>query len=257
VKILRNHPAAAGLPLLSLKFHASFMPWSSRFPSIHLFSSVEIGKRESTMNFWEELKEQRWDDHRYYHHNRINQSLHLFSACCFLTTYTLVFSSPVAAALTGWLLAMISRQIGHFFFEPRDYDVANQATHEYKEAIKVGYNLNRKVVLLSIWGLSPLLLYLNPALFGVFEPHTDNDGYLYHISLLWIVLGIGAVMFRTLQLYFQASVQTGLVWFTKIVTDPLHDLLLYHKSPLYVLRGELYDPVVAEPIVEEHIPEHG
>ena len=51
---------------------------------------------------------------------------------------------------------MTSRQIGHFFFEPRDYDVVNQATHEHKEEIKVGYNLQRKVVLMSIWALSPL-----------------------------------------------------------------------------------------------------
>jgi len=32
------------------------------------------------MTFLEELQQQRWDDHRYYHHNRVNQLLHLFSA---------------------------------------------------------------------------------------------------------------------------------------------------------------------------------
>ena len=34
--------------------------------------------------FLEHLKEQRWDDHRYYHHSRINQSLHLLSATSFI-----------------------------------------------------------------------------------------------------------------------------------------------------------------------------
>jgi hypothetical protein len=38
------------------------------------------------------------------------------------------------------------------------------ATHEYKEEIKVGYNLRRKVVLLTIWALSPLPLYFDPTL---------------------------------------------------------------------------------------------
>jgi hypothetical protein len=52
---------------------------------------------------------------------------------------------------------MTTRQAGHFFFEPRGYDHVNQATHEHKEAIKVGYNLRRKVVLLA-WALLPLLL---------------------------------------------------------------------------------------------------
>ena len=31
-------------------------------------------------NFREQLRIQRWDDHRFYHHSRINQSLHFVSA---------------------------------------------------------------------------------------------------------------------------------------------------------------------------------
>jgi hypothetical protein len=121
-------------------------------------------------SFLEELKEQRWDDHRYYHHSRINQTLHLLSASSFLCAYVLVFKNPAAAVLLAWLFGMTSRQIGHFFFEPRDYDEANNATHEHKEEIKLGYNLQRKVVLMSIWAISPLSLYFNPTLFGLFEP---------------------------------------------------------------------------------------
>src|SRR5262245_36306538 len=103
------------------------------------------------MTFREALTEQRWDDHRFYHHSRINQSLHLVSALCFISAYVLLFVEPAAAVLIAWLLAMPSRQLGHFFFEPKGYDEANHATHEYKEAVKVGYNLHRKVILLSIW----------------------------------------------------------------------------------------------------------
>jgi hypothetical protein len=29
----------------------------------------------------------------------------------------------------------------------------------------------------------------------------------------------------------------------KILTDPFHDLWLYRKSPLHLLRGELIDPM--------------
>jgi hypothetical protein len=32
------------------------------------------------MRFFEELQQQRWDDHRYYHLSRVNQFLHLVSA---------------------------------------------------------------------------------------------------------------------------------------------------------------------------------
>ena len=48
------------------------------------------------------------------------------------------------------------------------------ATHEYKEAIKVGYNLRRKIVLLTIWALSPLLLFVDPTLLHTVEP-AQND----------------------------------------------------------------------------------
>src|SRR6202161_3485410 len=104
--------------------------------------------------FLSALKIQRWDDHRYYHHSRINQSLHLLSALSFLTAYVAMFKAPVAAALIGWLVAMVSRQLGHFFFEPKGYDEVNEATHEHKENIKVGYNLRRKVILHVVWALS-------------------------------------------------------------------------------------------------------
>jgi hypothetical protein len=193
-------------------------------------------------SFLEELKTQRWDDHRYYHHSRINQSLHLVSAFSFLTAYVTIFASPVVSAMIGWLVAMVSRQIGHFFFEPKDYDTVNLATHEHKEDIKVGYNLRRKVVLLSLWALSPLLLWASPTLFGVF-PSSESGLFVRHVSELWLALGFGALLFRCIQLCFEQDLQTSLVWLTKIITDPFHDIKLYYRAPLYLLRGELIDPM--------------
>jgi hypothetical protein len=195
--------------------------------------------------FLEALRIQRWDDHRYYHHSRINQSLHLVSALSFLFAYVMVFKDPAIAALVGWLVAMTSRQIGHFFFEPREYDVVNQATHEYKEEIKVGYNLRRKAVLLTIWALSPVPLLLDPTFFGIFEPHAGIAEFVRHVAQIWLIIGAGGLLFRTLQLCLIKDLQTGLVWAAKILTDPFHDIKLYYKAPLYLLRGELIDPGIA------------
>jgi hypothetical protein len=193
-------------------------------------------------SFLEALREQRWDDHRYYHHSRINQSLHLLSAFSFLFAYAMVFYDPAIAALVGWLVAMTSRQIGHLFFEPKGYDETNQATHEHKEEIKVGYNLQRKIVLLTIWALSPLVLFVDPTLFGIFEPHTTTAEFIRHTAKIWLFLGLAGLLFRTVQLFFIYNVQTGLVWMTKILTDPFHDIKLYYRAPLYLMRGELIDP---------------
>jgi hypothetical protein len=194
-------------------------------------------------SFLRALEVQRWDDHRYYHHSRINQSLHFVSAVSFLCAYALLFTDPAAAALVGWLIAMVSRQAGHFFFEPKGYDEVNRATHEYKEEIKVGYNLKRKVVLMAIWAASPLVLLAEPTLFGMFEPPAGPAGWVRNVALVWLAIGAGGLLFRTVHLFVLKDVQTGLVWLTKILTDPFHDIKLYHRAPLRLLRGELIDPM--------------
>jgi type IV secretory pathway VirB3-like protein len=195
--------------------------------------------------FLHTLQLQRWDDHRYYHHSRINQSLHLVSALSFLVAYALLFTDPVLAALLGWLVSMTSRQAGHFFFEPKGYDEVNHATHEYKEQIKVGYNLQRKVVLMAIWAASPLLLLLEPSLFGTIEPAVTWGEFIRDVGAMWLGLAVAGLLFRTVQLVVQQDARTGLVWMTKILTDPLHDIKLYYRAPLQLLRGELNDRKVA------------
>ena len=192
--------------------------------------------------FFRQLKIQRWDDHRYYHHSRINQSLHLVSAISFVISYALLFKDPALAALMAWLVSMTTRQSGHFFFEPLGYDEVNRATQEHKEAIKVGYNLRRKMVLLAFWAAAPLGLLMDPTMLGFFAPHTHLEGWARHTGMLWLYIGVGGLVFRTVHLFFIKDVMAGLVWMTKILTDPFHDIYLYYKAPLALLRGELIEP---------------
>ncbi len=192
--------------------------------------------------FFKELATQRWDDHRYYHHSRINQALHLVSAVSFVLAYAWLLIDPVVSALIAWLVSMTTRQVGHFFFEPKGYDEVNQATHEHKEAIKVGYNLQRKVVLMGLWAFIPLMLAVSPGAFGLIEAHEDFNGYVRQVGAAWLLLGVGGLVFRVLQLWYLKDLQTGLVWATKILTDPFHDIKLYHRAPLQLLRGEWLDP---------------
>jgi len=100
--------------------------------------------------------------------------------------------------------------------------------------------------------LIPLLLWLVPDLFGLIEPPTASPassrrGYR--------VAGTRrrGLLFRVAQLWLTKSLMTGLVWMTKILTDPFHDIALYHKAPLHLLRGELIDPMLAcaAPLIED------
>lgn len=188
--------------------------------------------------FFKQLAIQRWDDHRYYHHSRVNQTLHLISAISFLVAYAYLFIDPAVSGLIGWLVSMSTRQSGHFFFEPLGFDEVNNVTNEYKEEVKVGFNLHRKLVLIGIWLASPLLLVFFPSLFGLIEPGVGFSGLVHNTGLLWLAIGAGGLIFRTVHLFFIKDVMSGLVWMTKILTDPFHDIVLYHKSPLALIRGE-------------------
>ena len=201
--------------------------------------------RQAIARFREQLDEQRWDDHRYYHHSLVNQSLHFLSASTFLAGYALLLRDPAISGLLGWGVAMTSRQAGHFFFEPKGYDEINQASHAHKEAIKVGYNLARKIVFMSLWAVSPALLLLSPTLFGLFAPATGAMAFLRHLGLMWLALAAGGLLFRTVQLFFVRDVATGLVWATKIITDPFNDFRQYYRAPLRLLRGERLDLSIA------------
>ena len=193
--------------------------------------------------FSETLSTQRWDDHRYYHHSRINQALHLLSATSFLCAYVLLVINPPLAAIIAWCVSMVARQAGHFFFEPRGYDHVNKATDEYKEAIKVGYNIRRKIVLMSVWAGLPALLWLNPSLSGLMEPATSLGEFVDDVGMSWLALGLAGLVFRMAQLWFQDGVVTSFAWACKIITDPFHDIKLYYKAPLYLVRGQLIDPM--------------
>jgi len=122
--------------------------------------------------------------------------------------------------------------------------VVNRATHEYKELVKVGYNLRRKAVLLSIWVLSPLPLYFQPTLFGMIRPWDSTWEFFHQLGMCWLFIGAAGVILRSVQLFFIRDLQTGLVWAIKILTDPFHDIKLYYKAPYRLMRGEIDDRMV-------------
>ena len=195
----------------------------------------------------EELAIQRWDDHRFYHHSRINQSLHLVSALSFVVAYGLLLVDPAWSAILAWCVSMISRQAGHFFFEPRGYDHVNKVSDAHKEQIKVGYNIQRKIVLMSAWALIPAILWGTPSLFSMIDPAANFSEFLHDVGIGWLALGVTGLHFRVVQLWIEQSLVTGLVWAMKILTDPFHDILLYYRAPLYLMRGELIDPMLHVP----------
>jgi hypothetical protein len=98
-------------------------------------------------------------------------------------------------------------------------------------------------VLTPVWALVPVVLWLDASLFGLIVPANGLMEFLNDVGLAWLALGVAGLLFRVLQLWIQKDLMTGLVWALKIVTDPFHDIMLYYKAPLALLRGEMIDPM--------------
>ena len=206
------------------------------------------------LNFMDKVRILRWDDHRYYHQCRINQTLHLISAVSFLVAYGLLFIDPAWAGIVGWLVGMVSRQSGHIFFEPRGHDRIHGVSYEHKESIKAGYNMRRKGILIGVWLTLPALLALSPSLFGLIEPAGDFNGYVHNVGLAWLTLGATGVALRTVHLFFLRGPSWGLAWAFKILSDPFHNIDIYWRSPLALLSGQRYDPLDE---AAQHAPQQG
>lgn len=208
--------------------------------------------------FFKKVQLLQWDDHRYYHQCRINQTLHLISAISFLVAYVLLFIDPAMAGIVGWLVGMVTRQTGHTLFEPCGHDHIHDVSYGYKEAIKMGYNMRRKVILFSVWLALPALLYLSPSLFGLIQPASGFPAYLHDVGLLWLSLGIGGVIFRTSHLFGLRGPVWALAWACKILLDPLHNVSAYWQSPLALLRGERYDNLGSQHLAQsDSVPQAG
>ena len=85
----------------------------------------------------------------------------------------------------------------------------------------------------------------DPTLFGADRAGHVAAGFVHDVGIAWLALASAGLLFRMLQLWLQRDLTTGLVWATKILTDPFHDIKLYHRAPLQLLRGELIDPMHA------------
>ena len=98
-------------------------------------------------------------------------------------------------------------------------------------------------LLVAIWAVAPCALLADPSLGGLLVPAADRGALLEQVGLIWLVVGAGGLLFRTVHLFFIRDVRTGLVWMTKILTDPFNDIRLYHRAPLHLMRGQLIDPM--------------
>jgi glutamate-1-semialdehyde 2,1-aminomutase len=160
------------------------------------------------------------DDHHASHHDRRNQALHLLSSSVFLACYGLLPSNLTLAMCMG-LPALFVRQFGHAIFEPPCHD---------KEKLLLGFTTRSKTLVVAGYLLIPIFETFRAA-----PPRLEAVGEIVRaVAFDWFLMTLAVVFGHVLYLVLKHDLRSSMIWFVKLVTDPLTDLAAY--SPRQLLR---------------------
>jgi glutamate-1-semialdehyde 2,1-aminomutase len=168
---------------------------------------------EPLTSFYAEVMRRKRDDHHASHSNGINQFFHLLSSSVFIYCYVIAFSDLTSAMCLG-LAALFVRQFGHAILEPPCHD---------KEALLLGYNTPKKTLIVLGYILIPIahMAQVNSwtleSLISLIGP----------IALYWFFWTLLVVFGRVAYLIWKHDFRISMVWFIKLITDPLTDIVAY------------------------------
>jgi glutamate-1-semialdehyde 2,1-aminomutase len=168
--------------------------------------------------FYAEIMRRKRDDHHASHSNLINQFFHIVSSSVFICCYFLAFWDLTRAMCIG-LAAFFLRQFGHALLEPPCHD---------QEKLLLGFNTRNKTLILAGYFLIPLIHLASASSLTV----AALPSLTAAIAELWFVWTVAAVLGRVAYLIWKHNVRISMIWFVKVVTDPLTDLMAY--SPRYL-----------------------
>ena len=171
--------------------------------------------------FYTEVMRRKKDDHHASHSDLTNQLFHIISSSVFLGCYALAFWDLTTAMWAG-LGALFLRQMGHAILEPPCHD---------KEALLLGFDTRNKTLILGAYLAIPVVHLLRAPAFtaDVLGPIMGT------IAQQWFLWTLAVVLGRVLYLIWAHNLWLALVWFIKLVTDPLTDIAAY--SPRYLRRS--------------------
>ena len=181
-----------------------------------LGSLVQVPK--PLTSFYAEVMQRKEDDHHASHSNGINQFFHLLSSSIFIYCYVIAFSDLTRAMCLG-LAALFVRQFGHAILEPPCHD---------KEALLLGYNTRNKTLIVLGYILIPVI-DMAQAGSWTFEMFFSLIGT---IALHWFLWTMLAVFGRVAYLIWKHDFRISMIWFVKLVTDPLTDIVAYFPRRL-------------------------
>jgi glutamate-1-semialdehyde 2,1-aminomutase len=169
-------------------------------------------------SFYAEVMRRKKDDHHASHSNVVNQLFHIVSSSVFIGCYVLAFWDLTTAMWAG-SAALLLRQFGHAILEPPCHD---------KEAVLLGYNTRNKTLILGTYLLIPVVFLLSTDAWTV-DTLTARAPAVAWAWFWWTAVVVGG---RVVYLVGTHGVRLALVWFIKLLTDPVTDIIAY--SPRYL-----------------------
>jgi glutamate-1-semialdehyde 2,1-aminomutase len=163
--------------------------------------------------FHAEVMRRKKDDHHASHSDPANQMLHLVSSSVFLYCYIIFFSDLTLTMCLG-LGALFVRQFGHAVLEPACHD---------KEETLLGYNTRNKTLVVVGYLLIPVA---NMIAAGVWT----FQGFMSRLPTIaehWFIWTLVIVFGRVLYLMWKHNFFLSMVWYVKLVTDPITDVIAY------------------------------
>jgi glutamate-1-semialdehyde 2,1-aminomutase len=168
-------------------------------------------------SFYAEIMERKADDHHASHSNLINQFFHIISSSVFICCYFLAFLDLTRAMYIG-LAAFFLRQFGHAILEPPCHD---------KEKLLLGFNTRNRTLILAGYFLIPLIHLVSARAFSI----AAFPAMIAAIAEHWFVWTVAVILGRVVYLIWKHNVRSSMIWFVKVITDPLTDLMAY--TPRY------------------------
>lgn len=175
--------------------------------------------------FCAEVMRRKHDDHEASHSHPLNQFGHILSSSVFIYCYFLIFAN-LTTAVSFSLAALLVRQLGHAVIEPPCHD---------KEELLLGYNTSNKTIIVLAYVLIP---FFNLAGVDAWTWAAAVDT-LPAIAKQWFGLTLIVVLGRVAYLTWLHDFRISMVWFIKLITDPLTDLIAYVPRSLAEARAFL------------------
>jgi glutamate-1-semialdehyde 2,1-aminomutase len=162
--------------------------------------------------FYADVMQRKHDDHHASHNDWANQALHVVSSSVFIFCYVIIFTDLTKAMCWG-LASLFVRQFGHAILEPACHD---------EEMLLLGYTTREKTLIVLGYAIIPLL--------DMYVAGGWRAASIDLISLHWFQWTVFVVGLRMVYLAVTHGVRIAMVWFIKLISDPVTDLLSYVPS---------------------------